>query len=71
VRTTSSGLLPVGAANLETKMAPWCEFLVVAVKEGKAQFWANRGLSVQAATIFLIIAAKEIIHPLVGVAFSQ
>jgi hypothetical protein len=52
-------------------MAPWCEFLVVAVKEGKAQFRENRGLSVQAAVIFLIVAAKEIIHPFVGVAFSQ
>jgi hypothetical protein len=52
-------------------MAPWCEFLVVAVKEGKAQFRKNRGLSVQAAAIFLIVAAKEIIHPFVGVAFSQ
>jgi hypothetical protein len=68
---TSSGLLPVGAANLETKMAPWCEFLVIAVKEGKVQFRANRGLSVQAATVFLIVAAKESIHPFVGVAFSQ
>jgi hypothetical protein len=52
-------------------MAPWCEFLVVAVKEGKLQFRENRGLSVQAAAIFLIVAAKEIIHPFVGVAFSQ